>query len=119
MEESKITQVYLSIIFIPHGVDHIVTNKQNTNDEKIKLGYFGFLHPYKGPEILMDLYKSVDKTKFSLNFFGGASSNLEKDKHYQKYLKNLYGQAKRFKVKISGLVKEGGRIDILVKLILV
>jgi len=108
------------VIFIPHGVDNIVSNKQNTYDEKINLGYFGFLHPYKGPEILMDLYKGVDKTKFSLNFFGGVSSNLEKDKNYQRYLKDLYDQAKQLQVKISGFVKEKdlakyfGQVDIVI-----
>jgi|SRR3989344_1575815 len=108
------------VIFIPHGVDNANINKQNKNDRKINLSYFGFLHLYKGPKILMDLYKNVDKTKFSLNFFGGASSNLVKDKLYQSYLKELDDQAKQLKVKISGFVKEKdlakyfGQVDLVI-----
>ena len=103
---SKLLFAENKVIFIPHGVDTAFVKKQNKYEEKINFGYFGFLHPYKGPKNLLNLYESIDKTKFSLNFFGGASPSLEKNKDYRQYLDDFKQKAKELKVFVSGFVKE-------------
>ena len=103
---SKLLFAENKVIFIPHGVDTAFIKKQNKYEKRINLGYFGFLHPYKGPKILLKLYENIDKTKFSLNFFGGASPSLEKNKDYRQYLEGFNQKAKKLKVFVSGFVKE-------------
>ena len=94
------------VIFIPHGVDTLFKKQNKKNFKKINLGYFGFLHPYKGPKLLLDLFTTINYGEYSLTFFGGESPNLMKNKDYQTYMKNFYLNAKKLGVKITGFVEE-------------
>ena len=94
------------IIFIPHGVDAIFNKQDKNNFEKLQLGYFGFLHPYKGPRLLLDLFNLVSHNNYSLSFLGGESPNLLKNQDYQIYLKNFYLTAKKRGIKITGFIEQ-------------
>ncbi|MGB9883582.1 MAG: glycosyltransferase, partial [Microgenomates group bacterium] len=111
-ELSKLPFVSNKIIFIPHGVD---TNfkKQNKKNKssKINLGYFGFLHPYKGPKILLDLFINIKNNNLSLSFFGGESPNLKQDRDYQKYLKKFYEKAQNNNITVTGFVDKNNLED--------
>lgn len=93
------------IIFIPHGVDKTFQKKEKKSFKKIKLGYFGFLHPYKGPRLLLNLFNKVSLDNYSLTFYGGKSSSLIKNHDYQVYINNFIKQSKKSGVKVTGFVE--------------
>ncbi len=96
------------VVYIPHGVDIKLGKKMKKNKKpiKIRLGYFGYLNPYKGPKELLDLFTSINQNSYSLTFYGGMSLNLKKHKDYLTYIKDLISQAKKNKIKITEFIKE-------------
>lgn len=115
--EASLVKKYLSIcnnpdkiVFIPHGVDtNLPILKKEKARKLLKMNgdfltvYFGFLSYYKGPDILVDLFKNQ---KDLLYLVGGGSKNYVTDISYQKYLKNIYQKAKMQKnIKITGFIK--------------
>lgn len=96
------------IEFIPHGVDTeiIFKEKRKRIDKKLNLAYFGYLHPYKGPERLLDLFVKLKDPSLKLFFFGGESPSLQKNLEYKNYLKKIYRAAKIHKIYISGFLGE-------------
>ena len=94
------------VIFIPHGVDVLFKSNSKKIGKKINLGCFGFLHPYKGPKLLLDLFTAINHHEYSLTFFGGTSPSIEKSREYRKYMTRFNKIARIFKVKVTGFNKE-------------
>jgi len=99
------------VFFVAHGVDGSFMNIKTAYPEKtIRLGYFGFINPYKGPALLLELFAKM-KLNYFLNFYGGKSPSLVQKKDYQNYIQSFYRKAKENNVKITGFLNEKKLID--------
>jgi glycosyltransferase involved in cell wall biosynthesis len=103
---SKLPFTKEKIIYIPHGVDTLFKSKNKRNIKKISLGCFGFLHPYKGPKKLLDIFTTINYRKYFLTFFGGPSPSIEKNREYKNYLDKFNKKARIFKIKVTGFIKD-------------
>jgi len=70
-------------IFNAFGTADVQQKKLDKTNEVIKLGYFGRLHQTKGIEIIIEVLKGIDSSKYEL-YLGG-----EGDSDYIKTLKNI------------------------------
>jgi glycosyltransferase involved in cell wall biosynthesis len=95
---------------IAHGVDNSVRlihqdaakKKLHIEQDQKLLVFFGFLVPYKGPDILLHtIVPYLEKNPNSkLYLVGGESTNFAKDPEYKKFIKNIYELAENFPLQI-------------------
>ena len=77
----------------PNYINNYEYIEKNKNDNKINIGFFGALRPYKGIENLITSFKSIKSNNMKLKIFGNPTNS-------------------EYKMEIENLCKDDNRIDL-------
>lgn len=95
----KISTLNDKVVFIPHGVDTITAPLKTNSQNILRLGFLGFLHEYKGPKELLDVYLKLKKGISTLTYYGGSNvSNT--------YIDTFRQKAKENNIEVTGFIPQ-------------